>query len=224
MDVKKQNELVLVFNEDLLYGFQGLLPEDYPNSLSIHGASTKDEDIMWLKECCSRSFFMPRGVVESNPKYKQLIPYIVILHGDQVFTYQRQGTETRLTNKISIGIGGHVNPEDTRLGKPVSEIINTAAKREFDEEVSLEDLATQSQFYIYNPLNSPAGVIYAGNNKDEVNSVHFGVIYIIKLHTVAAASLILKEEGKQLDWMSVSELKECDELEEWSRIVVDTCL
>ena len=224
MDVKKKNELVLVFNEDLMYGFRGLLPKDYPESLSIHGASMIEEDIRWLKECSFRSFFMPRGLVENDSRYKQIIPYIVIVNADQVFTYQRKGTESRLTDKISIGIGGHVNVCDYCLGKTLFDTVNNAANREFREEVYVKGVSDQSQFYLYNQLMNPVGVLYAGNVGDDVNSVHFGVIYIVRLHAIAAASLILKEEGKQLDWMSLKDLKNMENLEEWSKLVVEKCL
>ena len=59
MDATKSNELVLVFSKDLMYGFSGLLPENYPESSIIHGVSDDVEDVAWLDECGARGFFMP---------------------------------------------------------------------------------------------------------------------------------------------------------------------
>lgn len=42
--------------------------------------------------------FRPRSQVETDPSFKQLIPYVVLTHGETVFHYARgaAGTETRL--------------------------------------------------------------------------------------------------------------------------------
>lgn len=224
MELSKSNELVLVFKDELMYGFEGLLPEDYPNSLYVYGVSTNEKDLRWLNECCFRSFFRPRGLVETNPTYKQVIPYIVITTGDHVFTYQRDGTESRLSKKISIGIGGHVNNTDFKIGGTLVDAMNDAAYREFFEEVSLGDTSNTARRHVSNYLKRPAAVLYAGKESDMVNHVHFGAVYIVKVQSYLAAGMTLLEEGTQLDWMSVSDLKDCDDLEEWSKLVVAKCL
>ena len=55
--------------------------------------------------------FAPRSEVETNPAYKQFIPYCILRHGTRLICYRRSsaGSETRLHGLYSIGWGGHVN-------------------------------------------------------------------------------------------------------------------
>ena len=58
--------------------------------------------------------FMARPEAEKNPAYKQLIPYVIMAYEDTYLCYIRgRGVdEKRLSEKVSIGIGGHINPSD----------------------------------------------------------------------------------------------------------------
>ena len=68
--------------------------------------------------------YRPRATMESDPSYKQLIPYVLLCHQDAengatVFQYTRgkgQG-ESRLHSKRSVGIGGHISSEDAGSGE-----------------------------------------------------------------------------------------------------------
>jgi predicted NUDIX family phosphoesterase len=71
----------------------------------------------------------------------------------------------------------------------------------------------------------PRAIIYAGEKGNSVNLVHFGVVYFIDIDNDKISHVQLREEGKQLAWMTKEELKEnYDELEVWSQFVVDKCL
>src|SRR5438552_18741475 len=60
--------------------------------------------------------FLPRPAAESDPSFKQLIPYLVLRWRDQVFHYTRAGGgEARLRALRSIGVGGHICAEDGGL-------------------------------------------------------------------------------------------------------------
>jgi predicted NUDIX family phosphoesterase len=77
----------------------------------------------------SKHFFLDRPTAEHSPQYKQIIPYVAICHGDSVYLLERttKQTESRLHHKLSLGIGGHVNPDvPTLLG---------GLQKELDEEV-----------------------------------------------------------------------------------------
>src|SRR5258708_27763262 len=52
--------------------------------------------------------FRPRGEVEIDPSFKQLIPYAVLRWRDQLFPYRRgsSGAEKRLEALASVGVGG----------------------------------------------------------------------------------------------------------------------
>ena len=63
--------------------------------------------------------YRPRGEMEQDPSFKQLIPYVVFRHTDpagavHVFQYTRGGGqgEARLHAKRSVGVGGHISTED----------------------------------------------------------------------------------------------------------------
>src|SRR5690349_19859705 len=58
--------------------------------------------------------FMPRGLAETDPNFKQIIPYVIITDGKSVLHYVRgkKAGEQRLVAKGSIGIGGHINQDD----------------------------------------------------------------------------------------------------------------
>ena len=60
--------------------------------------------------------FQPRGPMETDPSFKQLIPYVLLQWTNEqgevmLFTYTRGGGsgEKRLHAKRSVGIGGHIS-------------------------------------------------------------------------------------------------------------------
>ncbi|MEG1686418.1 MAG: hypothetical protein RR276_00900, partial [Angelakisella sp.] len=57
--------------------------------------------------------FIPRPEAENDPTRKQIIPYVVLCRGSEVFATRRlnKGGEARLHGLLSLGIGGHINPE-----------------------------------------------------------------------------------------------------------------
>lgn len=62
--------------------------------------------------------WVPRPVAETDPVYKQLIPYVLLQTADGLHTgcYRRRGSEKRLHDFWSVGIGGHVNRRDCGNG------------------------------------------------------------------------------------------------------------
>ncbi len=62
--------------------------------------------------------FYERNALENDYNYKQIIPYVVFRNfQDEILVLKRtqnQG-EKRLHNKISIGIGGHINKGDNGI-------------------------------------------------------------------------------------------------------------
>src|SRR5439155_4335758 len=73
----------------------------------------------YLKAILSRgsNFFIPRSDAESNPAYKQIIPYALVAFENTILHYVRgkKAGEQRLIAKGSIGIGGHMNEIDESL-------------------------------------------------------------------------------------------------------------
>ena len=221
MDPKKANELVLVFDENLLYGFQNLFSQIEPKTIIKKNVFSDNSDHQWFSVCMSRSYFMPRSRVEVNSSYKQIIPYIVLRCADKCFTYLRAGSEGRLTGKYSIGIGGHLNPKDY-LGV-LSDVPMNGAKREFWEELFIEKPIISDHMWIDAGFRSNPYYLY--DPRDSVGQVHFGLVYLINVSPDLSERIRLLEEGEVVGWKSKEELQGLgDELEGWSRLVVDACL
>jgi predicted NUDIX family phosphoesterase len=157
--------------------------------------------------------FRPRGQMESDPSFKQLIPYVILQHTDdagcvRIFTYTRgsgQG-ESRLHAKRSIGIGGHISEEDAAGG---SDPYLTGMRRELDEEVTIDCECTERR----------VGLIY--DSTTDVGRVHLGVVHIFEL----AQQHVKANEDDISDgaFVTPEELKaQRDSLEVWSRLCLDS--
>ena len=63
--------------------------------------------------------FRPRAEAEADPSWKQIIPYLLLRDGERIFLMRRTraGGDERLHDRYTIGIGGHVNPEDADVDR-----------------------------------------------------------------------------------------------------------
>lgn len=156
--------------------------------------------------------FKPRGAMETDPSFKQLIPYVLLHWTDndgkpQVFTYTRGGGggESRLHAKWSVGIGGHISSEDA---DGPGDLYSTGMQRELDEEVTIGTTYCSERL----------GLIY--DHSSEVGRVHLGVVHRFDLEAPEVAS----NESELADgcFRPVSELRQkFDRLETWSQLAID---
>lgn len=117
--------------------------------------------------------YRPRPAMESDPSFKQLIPYVIFRHRgldgrEQVFQYTRgkgQG-EGRLHAKRSVGIGGHISTLDTLGGDHHAGTYDEGLRRELNEEVSIDTPYTGRCVGLIN------------DDESEVGRVHLGVVHI----------------------------------------------
>lgn len=123
-------------------------------------------------------FFMDRAAAEEDPSHKQLIPYCIFRCGDRILHYTRgkSGGESRLHAKISVGVGGHINPIDTGDGRTGPDAYHAAVTREIEEEL---DLPENHEHRIVALLN---------DESNAVGQVHLGVVHLIELTSDAVAS------------------------------------
>ncbi len=150
--------------------------------------------------------FRPRSEVETQPEFKQLIPYVVLKCGNDLFHYRRgsKGTEARLRSLRSIGIGGHISEEDAHGG---DDPYTTGMLRELTEEVLIDCNWKDSFFGFINDDRTPVG------------SVHLGVVHLVELvsRDVHSREEALAEAG----FSSLAELAaRADEFETWSQFVL----
>ena len=153
--------------------------------------------------------FMDRQAAEQDPRYKQIIPYVVLRFGDSVFSYVRGrlSGEARLRQCRSIGLGGHIEPGDRSLFSSDRHLYLEAARREVHEEVALNTAYTEHLVALIN------------DDSNDVGKVHFGIVHIWDLVDDAVS----KREGliTQAGFLSLDRLKgRADELETWSKIAL----
>lgn len=166
-----------------------------------------------IVENISNSFeLMRRGDAETNFDYLQPIPYAVIKRGKEIFLYERlKGAgESRLHNKLSLGVGGHMNEIEDAVN--FEEVLTENLFREVTEELNVGDQEIQLQ---------PIGLI--NDDENEVGRVHIGILVIIH---VPEGQEVTVRETDQLDgkFVSLEELKQketYDRLENWSKIAVN---
>ena len=156
------------------------------------------------------NFFTPRPAAETNPDFKQIIPYVLLVHEGRVLHYVRgkKAGEQRLVSKGSIGIGGHMNDGDEGLFAMDDAAYREAVQREVNEEVNLETTFTNEIVALLN------------DDSNAVGQVHLGVVHVFKL----ASDRVTKREQMitNLAFLSREELiARRDTLETWSQICVD---
>ena len=156
--------------------------------------------------------FAARSEAEEDPSLKQIIPYIVITCGDRILHYRRgSGTgEARLLKKRSVGIGGHINDEDSEGSHFDASAYERALLRELEEELIL-------------PASFQAGCIkplaLLNDDSNAVGAVHLGIVHqcVLDSENVTANEEAIAELG----FLSAAELlQRHDELESWSQIVI----
>ena len=111
--------------------------------------------------------YLNRSDAEHDLRYKQLIPYVLIICNGRILRYRRGrgGQETRLHGLCSVGIGGHISDEDHGLFSS-SAGYHDGMRREIMEEVAVEEA-------------KDAAVAVINDDSTEVGLVHFGVVHIM---------------------------------------------
>jgi predicted NUDIX family phosphoesterase len=195
-----ENEKVLCIKRDLL-------PQLWVGQESI---VTLQMD-MFIETCSTSGFeFVKRTEAENDLAYKQIIPYIILQTRDLSKTaiYQRQGSEERLHDLWSLGIGGHINPIDMNTQKDsFKKIFIKGMLRELDEELEKMPEKISPEF---------AGVI--SEDVTDVGKVHLGVVFTIIADNTE--QFLPGEELFQFKWVKTNSLDQLN-LELWSTMALD---
>jgi predicted NUDIX family phosphoesterase len=167
----------------------------------------------YLKSILSRgnNFFIPRPEAESNPDYKQIIPYALIVFQNTVLHYVRgkKAGEQRLIAKGSIGIGGHMNETDESLFAMDEQAYRAGVEREVNEEIKID---TPFEDQIVALLN---------DDSTEVGRVHLGIVHVFKLKEPKVQKHEAMITG--LTFLTKDELmSRRASLETWSQICLDS--
>jgi predicted NUDIX family phosphoesterase len=167
-----------------------------------------------LEKIVQNGLFLRRSELEEDPSFKQIIPYAIISNKQQEQSYylfrRTSGqTEKRLHNKFSLGVGGHMNPDDSMESK--EQYLIDELKRELFEEVKLLNGCQIENIEFIGFIN---------DDTIPVGRVHIGLLYNIH---VSSKEIYINELDKMTaDWIEKSNLTEFyGEMETWSRIAYD---
>lgn len=148
-----------------------------------------------------------RSEAELDRRYKQLIPYVLIICNGKILRYRRGkgGGEKRLHGFYSVGVGGHISEEDNSLfAKSVG--YHDSMRRELMEEVAIEGA-------------KDVAVALINDDSSDVGYVHFGVVHVLEVSNENAASSrgIVAPE-----FVPITEaIKDLSEYESWSRFCLE---
>lgn len=165
----------------------------------------------FINQCTQSGFaFVDRSQAEQDSALKQVIPYILLQaeDGSQTAAYNRQGSEKRLHDLWSVGIGGHINPIDKEGSQSTFEdILLSGMERELDEEL------------IQRPKKDPlefTGII--SEDITSVGSVHLGAVF--KILTPTPQDYVPGSELHQFTWQPTSRIKDMN-MELWSELALE---
>jgi predicted NUDIX family phosphoesterase len=183
------------------------LPKEWVKKRSV--MKIKESD--FYKTCSTLSFeFKSRKNIEQDLNFKQIIPYIIIQTKDlkYIAVYKRKGSEERLHDLWSIGIGGHINPVDSNGNEnSLKKTIIAGMERELDEELLKMPKADKPIF---------TGII--NEEETDVGSVHIGAVF--KILTENKNSYTGGDELFDFQWKKTDDAKHLN-LELWSKLAFE---
>jgi predicted NUDIX family phosphoesterase len=176
-----------------------------------HGLNFQPDRYLPVLLARENNFFMPRSAAETDPAFKQIIPYVLLTHAGKVLHYVRgkKSGEQRLVSKGSIGIGGHMNEQDEGFFALNEDAYMQGVRREIDEELIISTPYTNRVVALLN------------DDSNEVGQVHLGVVHVFDLDEPN----VEKNEAMitNLAFLSPEELRQRrDLLESWSQICLDS--
>lgn len=170
------------------------------------------------------SFLLDRVICETDQTYLQVIPYVTLVdrQTSEIFVYTRgkASNEKRLSGKVSLGIGGHIEQAPDGNESLLDVIINGTI-RELEEEVGLLPSNSLRKFLVNKFTTNNFGCFYC--NESDVDKVHLALSIIIAVNkseiTEAEKDIITRSE-----WLSGKNLRTLIdndeiELENWSKLV-----
>jgi predicted NUDIX family phosphoesterase len=144
----------------------------------FQGLSLEVEKYLPAVTAASQLVYLNRSEAEQDKRYKQLIPYVLLICNDKILRYRRGrgGQETRLHGLYSIGIGGHISEEDHGLFSN-NRGYQEGMRRELMEEVAVDEV-------------KEAAVAVINDDSTEVGSVHFAVVHVMHVSNENVAGRI----------------------------------
>jgi predicted NUDIX family phosphoesterase len=135
----------------------------------FQGLNLEVEKYLPVVTSTSNLVYLNRSDAEQDKRYKQLIPYVLLICHDRILRYRRGrgGQETRLHGLYSVGIGGHISEEDHGLFSN-NRGYEEGMRRELMEEVAIDEA-------------KEVAVAVINDDSTEVGHVHFGVVHVMRV-------------------------------------------
>jgi predicted NUDIX family phosphoesterase len=182
-----------------------LFDDRYPHGFEPFGPGDRERILGRIRD---HGFFVERRHAERDPMLKQVIPYALLERGDDLFLMRRlpRGGEARLHGKLSVGVGGHVNPVDG-----AADALEAGLRREIEEEVAI-DGAWEA---------AAAGLL--NDDATAVGAVHFGLVYRVRTEAAVRVRETDALEGSFVPRGEVLRLlrDERPRFETWSALLLD---
>lgn len=198
VDAARRSRLESVLADELILGLPRV---NVPGDLDWRGVRATSLDPL-LAAAAAHGEYRPRAEAENDPSWKQLIPYLVVRDGERIYLMKRTraGGDARLHDRYTIGVGGHVNPEDGGvLG---------GLQREWAEEIEAD----------FEPEFQPVGLL--NDDENAVGAVHLGLVF----EADAAGRTVGIREHQKLsgEFATIDEVAAvADKLETWSALLLD---
>jgi predicted NUDIX family phosphoesterase len=174
----------------------------------FQGLSLDVEKYLPILTSSSHLTYLNRSEAEKDKRYKQLIPYVLLICGNKILRYRRGkgGQETRLHGLCSVGVGGHISEEDHGLFSS-DRGYQDGMRRELMEEVGVD------------AANEPA-VAAINDDSTEVGQVHFGVVHVVRVPDESIAGGRSGIVGPEFVPMADA-VKSASDYESWSRFCLE---
>lgn len=201
------------------YGDEQVLvvPLDIVRTLGLdskeYNEKPTDEMIADLEVLEKSAYFIPRYESDNNPNEVEIIGYTAFGCMGSFFTYKRiKNGDARGDGRLSIGVGGHINPVDA--SEDGNSIILMSSYREIEEEMGFDDIKR-------------VGLIPIAFIRCKATPYDLDHLGIFMQPACEATITDVAEKDKMLPVGMVTKraLTQLyyDELENWTKIIVDNC-
>ncbi len=188
-----------------------LFDDHYPHGFEPFREGAGDRE-RFLSRIAEHGYFVERRHAERDPMLKQVIPYALFERGEgsgaELFLMRRlgKGGESRLHGKLSVGVGGHINPVDG-----AADPLRAGLEREIEEEVEVSGTWDAA----------PAGIL--NDDATPVGAVHFGLVYRVR---TAGAVRVRETDALEGEFRPRAEVlrllaAERPRFETWSALLLD---
>jgi predicted NUDIX family phosphoesterase len=175
---------------------------------AFQGISLQVEKYLPVVTARANVLYLNRTEAEQDKRYKQLIPYALVICNDKILRYRRGrgGQENRLHGLYSVGVGGHISEEDHGLFSNGLGY-HDAMRRELMEEVAIE-------------VVKEAAVAVINDDSTDVGWVHLGVVHVVLVADETVAGRRSGIVGPEFIPMSEA-VKDPSAYESWSRFCLE---